>query len=58
MDFEDIFSASDILGMFLKQELKENYKKLIDGYSSKDVKLAVLNLIGEICDELKTEISE
>ena len=58
MDFEDIFSASDLLGMFMKQEIKVNLRKSLNTYSGKDMKLTILKLIKEICDELETEVKE
>ena len=58
MDFEDIFSASDLLGMFMKQEIKVSLRKSLNAYSGKDMKLTILKLIKEICDELETEIKE
>lgn len=55
MDFNDVFSTTDILGMAIRQEMKKDLIKALEGHPN-NYKLALLNTQKEVIEEIIAEL--
>lgn len=56
MDFNNIFTNTDMLGLFFKEELKKSTKKAVKSYDNKEMQKALLKLQIEVSNELIAEL--